>query len=312
MNKFSFIADGNTKDFYFTFPFFTKDDVVVEVNSTAASGFIIQTTSTGLNADIPFSGGKVTFTKAPKATDVISIYRKLELKRHIDYQPTMALTPTLMNQDMNFMLEILKDMKNELLEFADKYAQVTNQESTDILLSRIDMTMSEIDNVSEQIAAVRQEITNLGDVQSIHASISELNASVADLRTTLDLTNSNITTLQEFKTAVSDYVVQSQTPTSSNNYTWYRKYKSGWVEQGGLMSNGALTGQVTLSATMPIETIGNTIMASPVYISGQSVVVVTTFISGKTINVTLEKNNTASSQNTTASARWFVCGQCVE
>ncbi|MBQ5699969.1 MAG: hypothetical protein IIV74_01590, partial [Alphaproteobacteria bacterium] len=277
-----------------------------------ASGFIIQTTSTGLNADIPFSGGKVTFTKAPKATDVISIYRKLELKRHIDYQPTMALTPTLMNQDMNFMLEILKDMKNELLEFADKYAQVTNQESTDILLSRIDMTMSEIDNVSEQIAAVRQEITNLGDVQSIHASISELNASVADLRTTLDLTNSNITTLQEFKTAVSDYVVQSQTPTSSNNYTWYRKYKSGWVEQGGLMSNGALTGQVTLSATMPIETIGNTIMASPVYISGQSVVVVTTFISGKTINVTLEKNNTASSQNTTASARWFVCGQCVE
>ena len=312
MNKFSFIADGNTKDFYFTFPFFTKDDVVVEVNSTAASGFIIQTTSTGLNADIPFSGGKVTFTKAPKATDVISIYRKLELKRHIDYQPTMALTPTVMNQDMNFMLEILKDMKNELLEFADKYAQVINQESTDIVLSRIDMTMSEIDNVSEQIAAVRQEITDLGDVQSIHASISELNASVADLRTTLDLTNSNITTLQEFKTAVSDYVVQSQTPTSSNNYTWYRKYKSGWVEQGGLMSNRALTSQVTLSATMPIETIGNTIMASPVYVSGESVVVVTTFISGKTINVTLERNNTASNQNTTASARWFVCGQCVE
>ncbi len=109
-----------------------------------------------------------------------------------------------------------------------------------------------------------------------------------------------------------DYVIEWQTPTADNNYTWYRKYKSGWVEQGGLMSNGALAGQLTLSTTMPIETIGNTIMASPVYISGESVVVVTTFISGKTINVTLEKNNTASSQNTTASARWFVCGQCVE
>lgn len=253
MNKFSFIADGNTKDFYFTFPFFTKDDVVVEVNSTAASGFIIQTTSTGLNADIPFSGGKVTFTKAPKATDVISIYRKLELKRHIDYQPTMALTPTIMNQDMNFMLEILKDMKNELLEFADKYAQVINQESTDIVLSRIDMTMSEIDNVSEQIAAVRQEITDLGDVQSIHASISELNASVADLRTTLDLTNSNITTLQEFKTAVSDYVVQSQTPTSSNNYTWYRKYKSGWVEQGGKITLSGTISATNVRVTFPVE-----------------------------------------------------------
>ena len=30
-----------------------------------------------------------------------------------------------------------------------------------------------------------------------------------------------------------DYVVETQFPTTENNYTWYRKYKSGWVEQGG-------------------------------------------------------------------------------
>ena len=30
-----------------------------------------------------------------------------------------------------------------------------------------------------------------------------------------------------------DYVVESQLPTAENNYTWYRKYRSGWVEQGG-------------------------------------------------------------------------------
>lgn len=30
-----------------------------------------------------------------------------------------------------------------------------------------------------------------------------------------------------------DYVVEKQNPTSANGYTWYRKYKSGWVEQGG-------------------------------------------------------------------------------
>ena len=29
-----------------------------------------------------------------------------------------------------------------------------------------------------------------------------------------------------------DYVVEKQEPTSANGYTWYRKYKSGWVEQG--------------------------------------------------------------------------------
>ena len=30
-----------------------------------------------------------------------------------------------------------------------------------------------------------------------------------------------------------DFVVEWQSPSASNNYTWYRKYKSGWIEQGG-------------------------------------------------------------------------------
>ncbi len=30
-----------------------------------------------------------------------------------------------------------------------------------------------------------------------------------------------------------DVVVAWQKPTAENNYTWYRKYASGWVEQGG-------------------------------------------------------------------------------
>lgn len=30
-----------------------------------------------------------------------------------------------------------------------------------------------------------------------------------------------------------DAVVEYQEPTSANDYTWYRKYASGWVEQGG-------------------------------------------------------------------------------
>lgn len=33
-----------------------------------------------------------------------------------------------------------------------------------------------------------------------------------------------------------DYVIEWQSPTADNNYTWYRKYKSGWVEMGGICS----------------------------------------------------------------------------
>jgi len=36
-----------------------------------------------------------------------------------------------------------------------------------------------------------------------------------------------------------DPVVAFQIPTAENNYTWYRKYASGWVEQGGRQSAGS-------------------------------------------------------------------------
>lgn len=38
-----------------------------------------------------------------------------------------------------------------------------------------------------------------------------------------------------------DCVVSFQRPTSSNNYTWYRLYKSGWVEQGGYKNTSNVT-----------------------------------------------------------------------
>ena len=34
-----------------------------------------------------------------------------------------------------------------------------------------------------------------------------------------------------------DAVVEYQLPTADNGYTWYRKYASGWVEQGGLIAD---------------------------------------------------------------------------
>ena len=54
-----------------------------------------------------------------------------------------------------------------------------------------------------------------------------------------------------------DYVVESQEPTAENGYTWYRKYKSGWVEQGGIVfpTTSTLT---RVSVTLPI-TMGNTV-----------------------------------------------------
>lgn len=46
------------------------------------------------------------------------------------------------------------------------------------------------------------------------------------------------------------FIVSKQDPTAANDYTWYRKYSDGWVEQGGLY-NRTTTG--TMYLTLPIE-----------------------------------------------------------
>lgn len=51
-----------------------------------------------------------------------------------------------------------------------------------------------------------------------------------------------------------DYVVFFQAPTATNNYTWYRKYKSGWVEQGGVET---LTGVKEKQITFPVIMLDN-------------------------------------------------------
>ena len=53
-------------------------------------------------------------------------------------------------------------------------------------------------------------------------------------------------------------VIEFQAPTSANNYTWYRKYADGWVEQGGIVFPTTTT-PTRVSITLPV------IMSSNMY-----------------------------------------------
>lgn len=46
-----------------------------------------------------------------------------------------------------------------------------------------------------------------------------------------------------------DTVVEWQAPTAENNYTWYRKYRSGWVEQGVAQR---ITGGGSVGVVLPV------------------------------------------------------------
>lgn len=47
-----------------------------------------------------------------------------------------------------------------------------------------------------------------------------------------------------------DPLVAFQIPTEENGYTWYRKYASGWVEQGGILLATGATTTVVLATEM--------------------------------------------------------------
>ena len=250
MNKYTFMGNGTNKDFYFTFSFFTKADIVVKINNETASGYGVFCIPGTANNDFPFTGGHIHFANAPKPTDSVTIERVLQLNRLIDYQPTVALNPTTVNQDMNYFFELLKDIKSELNDFADTYSEFTETETAQNLLNRIDAVTEDIDDVVEKIedlgdiTTIRTNITNLG------TSVSNLSESLNTLSTTVGTHTTSIGTLGAFKEEVLDYVIESQSPSAQNNYTWYRKYKSGWVEQGGLVSDASGDGSVTLPVTM--------------------------------------------------------------
>ena len=199
MNKYTFMGNGRNKDFYFTFSFFSKGDIVVKINDVIATGYGVFCIPGSGNNDFPFTGGHIHFATAPKSTDIVTIERKLQLNRIIDYQPTASLTPTTVNQDMNYFFELLKDIRNDLQGFQETYAEFTDTESAQTLLERINAAMEEIDTVSGQIEA-------MGDITTIRTSLTNLGTSVTNLTESLNTLSSTVgghtTTIGDHTTSI--------------------------------------------------------------------------------------------------------------
>lgn len=240
MQKVSYIYSGETRTFYFNFPYFEKSNIVVTVDNKPAPAYNVIGNKGGLNPDFPFSSGRIVFEKPLKKFETITIERHLPYVRPVDFQPTAQITPSALNLDMNYTMELLKDIKDEFDSFREKYADIVDKESTNLLLEKIALVNQNIAEVSEQIESV-DGITDLpDDVAALQESLSGLIGDLSDLADTVDSI--------ELKTnSITDYLVDSQEPTADNNYTWYRKYDSGWVEQGGF---GAKNEIITLAVTM--------------------------------------------------------------
>lgn len=83
-------------------------------------------------------------------------------------------------------------------------------------------------------------IADTTDTAQLRVMIQIANSATDEALETCTSVLADVATLKGY-----DYVVDFQAPTAANNYTWYRKYKSGWVEQGGVPTS-------TSTVTLPI------------------------------------------------------------
>ena len=219
-NTQTFIGDGTTTVFYFTFPFFGTNDIHVSINNIETNNFSIVPNTTPSDADVQYNGGTITFATAPANGATIKVWRHIELARHIDYQPTLQPQSYQLNQDFNQCMEILKEQ---------------NENISNIL------SLEYIPNVSELLS----EIDSMRDAMDEFITEDDL-PDLTDLNTTIAGHTTAINTLNGY-----DDIVESQLPTADNNYTWYRKYKSGLIEIGGQgTTNGGNATVVNLPVAM--------------------------------------------------------------
>lgn len=241
MQKVSYMGNGETTAFTFNFPYFEDSDVVVTKNGAAATGYNIVGNSRGLNADIPYVGGTVVFETAPTALDNIVIARSLPLTRQYDYQPTAKIDPTTLNQDMNYLMEVLKDLQDELDGFRTQYAEIADKESTTTLLARISA-------IHNEIVTSNAQITALGDVSQIRSDITSLKNA------------ENFTTTGKNNTAhlamPSNRYIDLTLKASGNTYTmpadgylWFRKQSAAVGEYMLLQNNTSGLSRTQKSAT---------------------------------------------------------------
>lgn len=102
-------------------------------------------------------------------------------------------------------------------------------------------------------------------------------------------------------TAKADSVIDYQVPTEENGYTWYRKYASGWVEQGGVVEN--LSSNI-VEITLPIIMMNDRyVITTSGHVNNQTAQYVYIRNAPTTSKISLKANS-----GTITLAYWQVCG----
>ena len=123
---------------------------------------------------------------------------------------------------------------------------------------------------------------------------------------------SDVAGLKQTTDGMIDYVIESQEPTEANGYTWYRLYKSGWVEQGGHVSyTGFWTGQHIDTVSLPVE-FANTNYRVIVGRTDPTAGQILTSVVGNKKTTSVEIASYALAQSSSVSSEWLAVGMSAQ
>lgn len=147
----------------------------------------------------------------------------------------------------NYVPESLPDHNHSITTYSALYPWAGNAGSTwQGTKDGVTGNASASNSVYQDGAPVQQRATQMclyfyvGEfTQTALENTAGLNAELFNDKADVDFNN----------TQMIDYVIEFQRPTAANNHTWYRKYKSGWVEQGGRATTSSVSFPVTMADT---------------------------------------------------------------
>lgn len=149
-----------------------------------------------------------------------------------------------------------------------------------------------INNSGEAVPATKAKLSTL--LAKTNASIANLDGDIVEAQGDIEAlqTGKANTALDNIPTNY-DYVVESQV---NSDGSWYRKYKSGWLEQG----NTAETNNVTITFPKPFADTSYTLVGPGFYIVNAG---------AQTVNKTTTGFTTSSTSNISSTSYWYACGQ---
>ncbi len=204
-----------------------------------------------------------------------------------------------------FLLWELHAHIGDIIRFADDFFinAISTQQTGDIILSRQIQLRRGSATEHESFVGAAGEVTMDTTNQTLRVHDGQTPGGVALARA--DDVPDGFSVPDNY-----DFVVDSQAPTAENGYIWFRKYKSGWVEQGGQTKQTAITLPVEMmNSTYHILMTGTCVSANNnVYVCGFRDVTTTGFLAQCNV---LNSSNLSANANTSLKV-WTVYGFCAQ